>query len=805
MPPIPPEQEPDPQDSADIGVATAPTPDDQAQPEQPAGDILPQGVTEDGSPADSVINQFESQQQDAKSAQAEAALIRQFETIQAMPEFIKDVAGKFDSHRKYVHTDVMMPGVPDGIGTNLVLRNQYVRLGQAYARDPDLSVQPKRLLAPVPSMMGIQPPEPPQPPPGVQPDPARMQQMQQMVVEQMQQAILGQFKQYLETLGMFGKTVEVLVRHFADECGLRDTLEGMVQDACTVGIAWLKITWQEALGKDPLGIARNNDFADTVAKLTVLAHQFESSEFDKTDPRYQQLIDLSDTIRKQVLAEHWAQANYQMPQTGNINPEQPPQMAAQDPREIAWKSGNPADRAAIAEIPRYRGFQANSVMPEDIRWDWTVTDPKQYRKARWIANRVYMTGTEVCEQYGCTLDDIRGVSPTTGAQKQPDDPRINGVSALTASTTKDPADRETEDQRQINDTFAVWERWDRSLNRVYVWVEGCDWFLSNEVPTVVSKFWYPFFPLFFNRVTGRFLPMPDVELQRNLNDEYNLMRTHDRQGRKASYPFYIGSAGSTDETDRDLIRNRVPYSYIELKKPDEVAKHFQTVAGTPYNPNLYDTSKIRQDMDEMASVPSAARGSVGDAKFSSEVQVANQQMDVQSDRYRDAVERWLEDVFTHMADILVEVFPQANAKAIAGPGAVWPYMDRESLWRNLELDIQAGSAGKPDQQKKLAMWQQFGQICQSLGIGVPGSPQQINAAPVLDEIFNDMNIRREASEFIREAPLPPMGPPPFGGPPGPGGPGPNGPPQGSPAPQKGPPPPVHHGAQAPATPGKPHG
>lgn len=758
-------------------VATVDPAEEAAEPQGQADDILPEGVNADGSPADLVTSHFEEQQKaDQISELAIAQQIRDFENQQTIPEHVKKVTDTYDSLRKYVHTDVMMPGVVDGVGTNLVLRNQYVRLGQAYARDPDLTVQPKKLLAPVPAMMGIAAPPMPPPPPGVTPDPAVVAQIQQAAVAAIQDAVLGQFKQYLATLGLFGKTIEFLVKHYADEGGLRDILEGMVQDACTVGIAWCKASWQECMGKDPLGNDRGNDFADTVAKMATLAHQLEEGAFTKDDKRCAELVQLGDAIRAQVVGEHWAQANYQEPQPGANGQTQ---MGAQDPREIAWKSGNPADRKSISEIPRRREFMLSPRMPEDIRRDWTITDPKQYRKCRWMADRVYMTGQEICEQYGCTLDDIRATGSVGDKGKQADDPRINGVQQSSMPMTTDPVDRESEDKRQINDTFAVWERWDKALNRVFVWVEGCDKYLADDVPTVVSKYWFPYFCLYFNRVTGRFEPMSDVEMQKPLNDAYNLMRTHDQQGRKASYPFYIGSAGSTDETDRAAIRNRVPYSYIELQKPDEVSKHFKEVLGTPYNPALYDTGKIRQDMDEMASVPSAARGSVGDAKFSSEVQVANQQMDVQSDRYRDSVERFLREMFTHMADILVAVLPQANAKAIAGPGAVWPYMDRESLWSNLELDIQAGSAGKPDMQRKLAMWQQFGQICQGLGVGMPGSPERIKALPVIEEIFDDMNIRREASDFVEMIPLPPM-PPQLGAPgagaksPGPGGPaGPN--------------------------------
>lgn len=649
--------------------------------------------------------------------EATMRLIRKFEAQAKRPDFVQADVDKMASDRKYVHTDVMLPLVKDAVCTNLVLRNQYIRLTQTYAKDPDLSVQPKRMIAPVPAMDAI------------------VDQASAMAVEDLYAKSMTEYHSMMHRLGQFGQTIEILVKHFADECDLRSLAKGMIQDCTTVGIAWLKVSWQENMGQDPVGNRRVNDFQDTVNRLTRLSEEHDKGDFDENDERYRQMIDLTKNIQAMVQSEAWKQMAY-----GD----------GSDPREIRWAQGEACKRADITEIPHFRGFNADPIMPEDVSLDWKITRPEEFRKARWFDHRVKKTWDDIAEEFGLTEEEVNMHRRADRRGLETKDPRIG--STTSNMTTADPADR-AENEGLSDDEVTVHERHDREQNRIYIWVEGSDRFLDDYEPEVTSKFWFPFFPLYFNRVTGKFLPISDTQLLRSLNDEFNMLRTHDREGRRAAYNKYIFAKGALSDEEKEYLRTCPPEGVVEVEKADEVQKYFSRVLGSNYNPALYDTGKVRMDIDAMAATPSSARGTVGNANFAIEEKNAADQMAQDADRYRESVENLFQDIFTHMADILVQVFPESNAKAIAGPGAYFPYTDRETLWRNLQLEIEAGSTGKPDAARKMTMMKMMGEIIQLAASLDPASGYRAKLMRWAKDLLSAQNINAEPEDYIEEVGL----------------------------------------------------
>jgi hypothetical protein len=359
-----------------------------------------------------------------------------------------------------------------------------------------------------------------------------------------------------------------------------------------------------------------------------------------------------------------------------------------------------------------------------------------------------MTWEDVAEQFGLTEEDLNHYR-TDKRYLRSGDMRL-GVRASNV-TTVDPAERDSEAKAANDDRPLVWERWDRAQNRVYVWVEGTDRCLANYEPEVVSRYWYPFFPIYFNRVTGKALPISDTKLTRQLNDEFNLLRTHDREGRRAAYNKYIVAKGFFSEDEMRNLRSCPPEGVIECERADEVAKYFSRVIGSNYNPALYDTNKVRMDLDAMSGISSAARGATGNANFAIEERSAQDNAQAEGDRDRESVENTLSQVCRHMAEILVEVFPESNAKAIAGPGAYWPHIDRATLWRALQLDIEAGSTGKPDRARRIA------ELKEVIGIVTTLAPIDPTVRPRSTEWIRDlldaMDSRKEAEDYVEVIPL----------------------------------------------------
>src|SRR5687767_14822536 len=176
--------------------------------------------------------------------ESESAKIDQFEELIKIPDWCKDVFDWMDEDAKYLAEDCIYAAEDDehSTSTNYILRNQFVLISHIYARDPTARIQP----APT---MGQQPPG----------------------------------------LMELSQTLEILAKKLTKEAGFKQKLGGAIQDVQTYGIAWLKVTSQQDLAKDPLGATRQNDQLDNIARLKVLLEGFQNGDFDQDAAEYADL------------------------------------------------------------------------------------------------------------------------------------------------------------------------------------------------------------------------------------------------------------------------------------------------------------------------------------------------------------------------------------------------------------------------------------------------------------------------------------------------------------------------------------
>lgn len=717
-------------------------------------------------------------------AEKDAQLISDFMQDIRRPEDDRKLIDEMGELRRWVHTEVMEQPTIHSVGMNLVIRNQYIRCAQVQAKSPDWSCQPRKMIPP--KDPGPPPPFPrpvaPTPPdPGTKLTPEIAAGHDQLIAQSQAwkewdqnggQEFMG-WLQFHDGLTRYADTCELLVKDLADQAGLGECLEGVVQDVQTDGLCWVKVVYVEDFGKDPLTANRPSDFSEMVARLAVLVADFEEGNFTEQDGKYTQMRDLADSVRLQMSAEQAA--------TGQ----------AGDSREEEWANGVPTT-PQIEAIPRARQFVASAIAPEDMFRDWNITRPEAWRKGRRMIERHRMTMEDIKANFGLSDDDLNDMSPTASHTES----RI--PQAETDSSNQGIVNEDAQQIQQNasgSDTLhVVWERYELASRRRYVWIDGYSKFLINEVYNTTSRYFYPYFLFYFNRVTGRFMPLSDAKLQRPFNEEYNLLRTHDRAAKRASYNKYVVPAGLLTDEEKEKLEGAQPEAVIELQNVKEVEPYLKTIVGSNYTPEKYDATKCRRDMDETANVPASARGDTKDAAFATSDQIANQTMNEQSDRYRGLLERGITEIGIHILDIANDVLPESHVKSRLGPGAVFPEVDRQTMWAALVLEVVGGSMSKPNQARNLDLWKNIGVFLQSIGVGMPGSPWQPNAPELLELVLDGMNIRKDPKELLTAAPppMPPMGPPGAGtppggpphGPPGHAGPHPNGPPKpnGPPAP-----------------------
>jgi hypothetical protein len=247
------------------------------------------------------------------------------------------------------------------------------------------------------------------------------------------------------------------------------------------------------------------------------------------------------------------------------------------------------------------------------------------------------------------------------------------------------------------------------------------------------------------------MPISDVQLQKQLQDEYNLLRTHDRSGRKASYPWTILAAGAADKEDIEALEARIPFQAVMLKKADDISKYFKENAGAPYNPMLYDTSKVVADMQLVAGIPLTGLGVQGESDTATDAALATRGMDSLTKRRRMLLNRPLSDMLEWMAQVAVKVFPAENVQAQVGVNATWLAMTAEQLTTNFAIEVKGDVSGPTDFKSRLDFFTALPDIVMKM-MSVPG----INVEAMLNKLMALGGITEDIRQFY--TPMPPMMP-----------------------------------------------
>lgn len=680
--------------------------------------MLPSPSADEALPSDpDAVMEGEAPQEQAPATDSgDAALIAQFERLVTAPNFLQENFRRAAADRKYVSEDVMMENTQDTVAVNLVLRNQYVGLAYLGVSDPQPFVQPARVVKSV----------------------------------------------YPWPIEDFAETMEIHLSRSATLMRMGEKAEGAAQDAFTNGISWLKVTLQADYMRDCLGRARFNDQQGTVAEFMALQAQMNAGKILEGTAEWRRYTDLDATLRlyaAMLVEEQIKEAPIMVPSqvpvldaTGfpviDPNTLQPLMMTEMvpdptDPRELqrqAIINGEAYDILGLPVMEHYVDFVMDQIQVEDLRWDWTITRPEDLEEADWIAHRTYMQPRDIFVKFRDVV-----AADLVGAQMHDAAGAIaaEAFSGVIADETLDPTTRTDIETSSVNGRMAVWEMWHKRDGRRYVFVPGARKFLVNEVPQAVGSRWYPFFPVYFNRVTGSAMPISDVRLQRSTQDEYNTLRTHEREHRRASLPVVFAAKDLMGKAAKDAYRNRKPFDVIEVENPEEIKKALTESVTVAFDPNTYQIGMDRamSDLQGMAGIPQVATGSNSNEDLASAVALAKEGMETGVSRRRIMMNRVITSIFRYMAEVSVRVFSHNAIKARCGQAAVWPRLTTEELYTHLSIEVKGGLSGKPRAKDSLDLWTNFATIAQSLALPV-------NGPEVLRELLDAMSLRVDYRRFI---------------------------------------------------------
>ena len=451
-------------------------------------------------------------------------------------------------------------------------------------------------------------------------------------------------------LRSMAETAEALLSKEFVGSTLKDVMKSNVMSALTTGVGWVKLSLQEEYGKDPVLLGRLRDAQDNLAAL--------------------------DSLRREV---------------------------ADDPNDDAKKAELRAQIESIelslsgqGEVVLQKGLVIDRIPSEDILIiDPTLIDLSNYRRAKTIAQRVWMTKSDYGKTFG---HDVPDGAATFNNRLMIDEPT-------------DAQNKYKQDESEQESLVQVWELWDADSQTVYTFAKGSKkWAREPYSPDWVGERWYPFFCLWFNEVDGSLDPISDVETQYELQVEYAALRTKIKKARDRQKTTLVArKGGEMEKSDYNRIEasDGLDLVFIGGNPNIPITQDIQQAPSPNLNLSLFDPEMIMRDSEMALRSGDAARGYINKAKTATEAEIMNMGLQSFTAERQDSLEDLIREMATFALEVMLLTYTHDEVKQVVGEHAVWQQMPIDKAFKYLNLTVRAGSMSKPNKFKDREQWMQL--------------------------------------------------------------------------------------------------
>ena len=535
--------------------------------------------------------------------------------------------------------------------------------------------------------------------------------------------IMEPYRKRLSEAKMFGKTIEISVSSLWRKASLKKRAKRMVGSALTVGIGWLKANWQERTGYDPI-TARQ--IADAQAQLDRLQR-------------------LKEDVTKDVTPDHDAKIA--------------------EIRELL-QSLQAKDQVTLA-----RGFVTDFVNAEDVQVSPAIDCMDEYVDSPWIAHRVFMPISEAKSAFPDVADKL-GKAKQYHQRRPLDRMEMRHVGA---PAEKDLSPTEADQyvtgaqfsgsniQQQSEGYVCVWEMEDKTDGVFVTLIEGLDYYARKPfTPQHPTKRFYDLFMLAFIYVDGERHPMSLITRSSTLLDEANRLPSNRSEHRRRSIPKTGFDSTALEPKEAERVAKGATGEMVGIKplKPGTpIAGLFHEIKYAPIDPALYDTRPTMLSLEAIWGTQEALMSSVDKTKTATEAEIQQTGTNARSGYKRSAIDEMLDDLARYTTEVALHAMSHDDVKEIAGPWAFWPegleLQDMDSL---VQVQIKAGSAGKPDTSAQQQQWTIAMPLLENLIIKI-GELRQSDPSDIADcleelaeETFGRMGERMDPSRFLPKEP-----------------------------------------------------
>lgn len=474
------------------------------------------------------------------------------------------------------------------------------------------------------------------------------------------QALIQDFQTGLErraSIQKFGKTLEILYAHQLKEQRPLDFKRGMkavVRRAITTGVGYVELGFQRENGPRPGMTEKLADFRARIAHLENLAKQVSDGEVDEFSA---ELAELEASVA-----------------------------ALQAEPEVIIREG------LIIDYPA-----STKVIPDKL-----TKHLDGFVGARHITIEYTYSVDEVKELFGVDLsDNYTPYVVNSGSQREyAADDILN-----TEYSWGDEGSKKT-------GHVCVWKHYCKASGLVYYIADGhYDFLREPAAPDVFVEGFWPIYALVFNAVESEdeLFPLSDAELLDHMQREYNRSRQGKREHRHAARPRWVYPNGALNtEEDPRRIQSMLPFEALGLSMdPDsKIGDIFQAFPVPGVDPNLYDTGEIFSDIQVVSGAQEAQYGGVSKST-ATESAIAANATNASDSSAIDDLDSFLTQLARDAGQILKREMSEEQVRKIVGVGTVWLPTTLAELVEEVDLEIEAGSTGKPNQAIEINNWKQL--------------------------------------------------------------------------------------------------